>query len=60
VYIDYEVADKIATITLNRPDRMNAWTAVIEHEMMVSLRSEDFREGIASLVEKRALRFTGR
>src|SRR5690349_15466548 len=59
-HILYEVGDKIATITLNRPDRMNAWTAVMEHEMMVSLRSEDFREGVASLVEMRAPRFTGR
>jgi enoyl-CoA hydratase/carnithine racemase len=31
--IDYNVADRIATITLNRPDRLNAFTA----QMMVDL-----------------------
>ena len=43
----YEVNDKIATITLNRPDRMNAWTAVMEHEvreaMMAASDDEDVR-----------------
>ena len=28
-----EVSDRIATITLNRPDRMNAWTAVMERDV---------------------------
>ena len=26
----YEVGNRIATITLNRPDRMNAWTQIME------------------------------
>jgi enoyl-CoA hydratase/carnithine racemase len=43
----YEVGDKIATITLNRPDRMNAWTAVMEHEvrdaMMAASRDDNVR-----------------
>lgn len=29
----YDTADKIATITLNRPPRLNAWTPTIEHEV---------------------------
>jgi 1,4-dihydroxy-2-naphthoyl-CoA synthase len=29
----YEVSEKIATITLNRPDRMNAWTPIMERDV---------------------------
>jgi enoyl-CoA hydratase/carnithine racemase len=43
----YDVSDKIATVTLNRPDRMNAWTAIMEHEvreaMMAASRDDDVR-----------------
>ena len=28
----YSVADRVATITLNRPERMNAWSTVMEAE----------------------------
>ena len=28
----YSVADRVATITLNRPERMNAWSSVMEAE----------------------------
>jgi len=28
----YDVGDRIATITLNRPDRMNAWTPIMERD----------------------------
>jgi enoyl-CoA hydratase/carnithine racemase len=28
----YSVTDRVATITLNRPERMNAWSAVMEAE----------------------------
>lgn len=34
----YEVADRIATITLNRPDRMNAWTPVMEREVRTAMQ----------------------
>ena len=32
-HILYDVSEKIATITLNRPDRMNAWTPVMERDV---------------------------
>jgi enoyl-CoA hydratase/carnithine racemase len=33
----YEVADQVsATITLNRPDKLNAWTAAMEQEVRSS------------------------
>ncbi len=30
--VRYEVADRIATITLDRPDRLNAWTGRMHTE----------------------------
>jgi enoyl-CoA hydratase/carnithine racemase len=32
-HILYEASERIATITLNRPDRMNAWTPVMERDV---------------------------
>ena len=43
----YEVADRVATITLNRPDKLNAWTSVMEQEvrsaMAEAAQDEDVR-----------------
>jgi enoyl-CoA hydratase/carnithine racemase len=33
----YNVADRVATITLNRPDKLNAWTAVMEGEVRAAI-----------------------
>jgi enoyl-CoA hydratase/carnithine racemase len=32
-HILYDVGERIATVTLNRPDRMNAWTPVMERDV---------------------------
>jgi enoyl-CoA hydratase/carnithine racemase len=39
--IQYEVSDRIATLTLNRPDRLNAWTPVMENEVFHALHEAD-------------------
>jgi enoyl-CoA hydratase/carnithine racemase len=46
----YEVGDKIATITLNRPDRMNAWTAVMEHEVREAMMAASRDDGVRVIV----------
>lgn len=33
----YQVADRVATITLNRPDKLNAWTAIMEQEVRAAI-----------------------
>jgi enoyl-CoA hydratase/carnithine racemase len=35
--IVYEVQDRIATVTLNRPERLNAWTPVMEREVRAAM-----------------------
>ena len=52
--ISYEVADRIATITLDRPDRMNAYTDTMRTEICAALDEVDADD------EVRAVVFTGR
>jgi enoyl-CoA hydratase/carnithine racemase len=37
----YHVANRVATITLNRPDKLNAWTAVMEREVRSAIEDAD-------------------
>src|SRR5258708_9767372 len=37
----YNVADRVATITLNRPDKLNAWTGTMEQEVRASMHEAE-------------------
>ena len=46
----YEVAGHIATITLNRPDKLNAWTATMEQEVRTAMYSAEKDENVRVIV----------
>jgi enoyl-CoA hydratase/carnithine racemase len=48
--IRYEVTDRIATITLNRPEQMNAFTNAMLHEMLDALDKVDADDNVQCLV----------
>ncbi len=48
--ITYEVADRVATITLNRPDKLNAFTSRMVHEMVAALDAADADGGVRAVV----------
>lgn len=37
----YQVADRVATITLNRPEKLNAWTAAMEQEVRAAIEDAE-------------------
>jgi len=49
-HILYEVSEKIATITLNRPDRMNAWTPVMERDVRHAMEAAAKDDGVRVIV----------
>jgi enoyl-CoA hydratase/carnithine racemase len=46
----YQVARGVATITLNRPDKLNAWTATMEKDVRSSLEEAARDEGVRVIV----------
>ena len=46
----YQVTDRVATITLNRPDKLNAWTAVMEQEVRAAMHEADKDDGVRVIV----------
>jgi enoyl-CoA hydratase/carnithine racemase len=46
----YEVSERVATVTLNRPDKLNAWTRVMETEVTSALRSAVDDENVRAIV----------
>jgi enoyl-CoA hydratase/carnithine racemase len=46
----YQVARGVATVTLNRPDKLNAWTATMEKDVRSSLEEAARDEGVRVIV----------
>jgi enoyl-CoA hydratase/carnithine racemase len=46
----YQVTDRVATITLNRPDKLNAWTAVMEQEVRSAVEDAERDENVRVIV----------
>ena len=46
----YDVADRIATITLNRPDRLNAYTGTMGDELRAAMRVASDDPGVRVIV----------
>ena len=48
--IIYEVSDRIATVTLNRPTKLNAWTPQMEKEVEQALLSAEHDEQVRVII----------
>jgi enoyl-CoA hydratase/carnithine racemase len=46
----YGVKDRVATITLHRPERMNAWTGVMEQELRDAMQKASADEEVRAIV----------
>jgi len=46
----YEVKDRVATVTLNRPDKLNAWTAVMGREVRAAMYEANEDDGVRVIV----------
>jgi enoyl-CoA hydratase/carnithine racemase len=46
----YGVADGVATITLNRPEKLNAWTATMEQEVRLAIQQAERDDGVRVIV----------
>jgi len=50
VQITYDVTDGVAVITLNRPDALNAWTAIMADEFSAALAFADKDDAVGAVV----------
>jgi enoyl-CoA hydratase/carnithine racemase len=46
----YEVSGRVATITLNRPEKLNAWTRLMEQEMQRAMREAAADDAVRVIV----------
>ncbi len=48
--INYEVSDQIATITLNRPEKLNAFTNTMLHEIIAAFDMSDADDNVRAVI----------
>jgi enoyl-CoA hydratase/carnithine racemase len=48
--VRYEVDDPVATITLNRPDQLNAWTARMGHEVAAAIGEAEHDPAVVGII----------
>ena len=48
--IVYEKSDRVATVTLNRPERMNAWRGQLEAEMRTAMGDAEADPAIGAII----------
>jgi enoyl-CoA hydratase/carnithine racemase len=46
----YDVTERVATVTLNRPDKLNAWTAKMEEEVSAAIRAAAADDAVRAIV----------
>ena len=46
----YEATDGVATITLNRPERLNAWTGVMARELRAAMETADADPAVRAII----------
>src|SRR5262249_33082834 len=46
----YQVQERVATITLNRPEKLNAWTVVMARELREALTAAQADEGVRAII----------
>lgn len=49
-HILYDASEKIATITLNRPDKLNAWTGTMEREVREAMRAAEADDEVRAII----------
>jgi enoyl-CoA hydratase/carnithine racemase len=49
-HITYEVDDRKAIVTLNRPDNLNAWTIIMMNELIQALDMADHDDGVRAII----------
>src|SRR5437868_13936224 len=48
--ITYEVSDGVAVVTLQRPEKLNAWTPIMGGELLDAFRAADRDRGVRAVV----------